>query len=153
MAKAQKGMTTYSVELAGERHNLRYDIDSMMEIETLAQALLNTSRADYYQMLDAPYNVRELVILIQAGINGYHRHQDDGQSISTKEVKELVQAHFDYIKKHAKTIPEWKAENQKMHDAVSTAVRLGVGLVPQNEPEPEKADPSPNESPGPTKTA
>lgn len=139
---AKKGMPTLGVELAGEHYNLRYDIESMMEVEQLVQTLaLGTARADFFNMLDAPYNIREMVLMLQAGINGYYRYSNDPKRITTDEVRKLVQSHFNHIQTKVKGIPEWKKEQQKVHESISMAARLGAGLVVGDLPEEESPNP------------
>jgi hypothetical protein len=144
-----KGKTTQSIDLGGQRYALRFDIDSMMEIETLIQTLgLGQARGDFFKLLDAPYNIREIVIMIQSGINGKRRY-DAGtgpfKPISTDEVKKLVQTHFDLIKARAHTIQEWRDEQSKLMDAISMAARQGAGLVIQDEPDKDKELETPNQ--------
>ena len=146
-----KGMTTLSVDLAGQRYPLKFDIDSMMEIETLIQTLgLGQARGDFFKLLDAPYNIREIVIMVQSGINGKRRY-DAGtgsfKAITTDEVKKMVQAHFDLIKGKAHSIQEWRDEQAKLMDSISMAARQGAGLMPADvaEPKEEEKEENPNQ--------
>jgi hypothetical protein len=147
-----KGLTTMSVDLGGTRYPLKFDIDSMMEIETLIQTLgLGQARGDFFKLLDPPYNIREIVIMIQSGIDGKRRYDaGDGpfKPISTDEVKKMVQGHFDLIKGKTHSIQEWRDEQGKLMDSISMAARQGAGLVVQDEPE-ESPNPE-SEFPGVT---
>lgn len=148
-------MPTLSIEMANERYNLRYDIEAMLEVETLIQTLnLGTNRADFFQMLDPPYNVREMVVLIQAGINGYKRFQGETNAknfTNTDEVRRMVQAHFDAVQKKAKSVQAWRDAQAGLWSAIAKAARMGVGLVEEEKSDKgkkEKDDPSPNEENG-----
>lgn len=146
-----KGITTQSVDLGGQRYPLRFDIDSMMEIEMLVQTMgLGQARGDFFKLLDTPYNIREIVIMIQSGINGKRRYDAGTGSfkpITTDEVKKLVQAHFDMVKGKAHSIQEWRNEQTKLMDAISMAARQGAGLVIEEEPDKEKDKEKEEETP------
>ena len=127
----KKGMPTAQIELAGKRYDLRYDIDSMAEVEITAQALsMNAGRSDFYGLLDAPYNVREQIVLLMAGINGARRDRGDTSLLNPDGSKALLQAHFDYIRERQHELKEWQESIKLLNAQLMDAARLGAGLVP-----------------------
>ena len=126
-----KGMPKGQIELSGSRYDVRYDIDSMAEIEITAQAVsLNAGRANFYKLLDAPYNVREQMVMIYAGINGAKRFNGQNDLIDMDATKKLLQSHFEWIKAQAYDLKAWQESILRLNGQIQEAARLGAGLVP-----------------------
>jgi len=128
---AKKGMTASQIELAGKRYDLRYDIDSMAEVEITAQALsMGAGRSDFYGLLDAPYNIREQIVLLMAGINGAKRNKGETDFLDPTTAKALLQSHFDYIRERQPELKDWQESIRRINSQLMEAARLGAGLVP-----------------------
>lgn len=135
-----KGMPKAQVELAGKRYDLRFDIESIAEVEVTAQALsLNAGRSSYYDLLDAPYNMREQLVLLLVGINGAKRFDGMKDMLNQQTAKTLLGEHFEWIRSRKMGIPEWQESIKKLNTQLSEAARLGVGLVPPSMMEEEKS--------------
>ena len=140
----KKGMTKAQVELAGKKYDLRYDVDSIGEVEITAQAVsLNSGRNNYYDLLDAPYNFREQVCLILAGINGAKRYDGLTDFLDQNSTKKLMQEHFDWVRSKQFSIRDWQESIRRLNNQISEAARLGVGLVPPSMIEEKKEETTP----------
>lgn len=140
----KKGMPTAQIELAGKRYDLRYDIDSMCEIEVAAAGM---DRASFYSLLDAPYTIREQSIMLMAGINGARRDAGKSGDMTVKTANALLQSHFDYLGSKQIELGEWQAKMAIINIQLMEAARLGAGLVPPSMP---KKEPEANEPPSAT---
>ena len=133
-----KGMPKAQIELSGSRYDVRYDIDSMAEIEITAQALsLNVGRSSFYNLLDAPYNIREQIVMIHAGINGAKRYNEQKDLLDIDATKKLLQSHFEWIKAQAYDLKAWQESIIRLNGQIQEAARLGAGLVPPSMSQPE----------------
>jgi hypothetical protein len=144
----KKGMPTAQIELAGKRYDLRYDIDSMAEIEGAAEDM---ERKSFYALLDAPYTIREQAIMLMAGINGARRDKGETALLDADGSKALLQSHFDYLREKQMGMAEWRLKMSMINLRLMEAARLGAGLVPpsisKKEPEAENELPSATNSP------
>lgn len=137
MTTPKKGHPTASVDLAGKRYSIRYDVQAMIEIETNCSLLsIGMGRDNFQGLLDPPYNTRELVILLATGIAGAKRFEG-GEKIKADldAARTLLQDHYDYLGRTAKDLEAWKKSRDNLMQQLSTAARLGAGLKLPGEPE------------------
>lgn len=142
-----KGMPKAQVELAGKRYDLRFDIDSMAEIENESEEM---RRKSFYLLLDAPYDIREQTIMLMAGVNGAKRDKGDFALLNLSGAKALLQSHFDYLREKQITADEWKHAMTLVNLAIMEAARLGAGLVPPFPRATKKEQATENEPPSAT---
>jgi hypothetical protein len=98
MTETEKGAPTFPILLAGEEHQLRFDLDAQIGVTTTMKILgLGMQNITWWRFLDAPYDVGEIMILIQHGINGAKRFNGEKKFLTTEDAKKLLAKHLDWV--------------------------------------------------------
>jgi hypothetical protein len=133
MDDSSKGAPTFPVLLAGNEHALRYDLDAQIGVTTTMKILgLGMQNVTWWRFLDAPYDVGEIMVLLQHGINGGKRFNGEKKFLTTDAAKKLYEKHINYIYEKANEIEDdedamkfVQEENVKLFNAIQDATRGG----------------------------
>ena len=147
-----KGAPTFPILLAGKEHALRFDLDAQIGVTTTLKILgLGMQNVNWWRFLDAPYDVGEIVVLLQHGINGAKRYNEEKKFLKTEDAKELYEKHLAYIYEHAFDIEDEEEamqfvqdENKKLFEALQDATRGGSGFRKSRKKTPATEPPSPS---------
>lgn len=128
-----KGMPTFPILLAGEEHTMRFDLDAQIGVTTTLKILgLGMQNITWWRFLDAPYDVGEIIVLLQHGINGAKRFTGEKKFLKTDDAKALYEKHINYIYEKANEIDDdeeamrfVQEENRKIFEAIQDAARGG----------------------------
>jgi hypothetical protein len=126
-------LTPFPILLAGKEHALMFDLDAQIGTTTTMKILgLGMQNITWWRFLDAPYDVGEIVVLLQHGINGAKRFSGEKKFLTTDEAKKLYQSHIDYIYEQASDIEDDEEamkfvqdENVRLFEAIQDAARGG----------------------------
>jgi len=133
MSDLDKGAPTFPVLLAGEEHALRFDLDAQIGVTTTIKIMgLGMQNVTWWRFLDAPYDVGEIMVLLQHGINGGKRFNGEKKFLNTDDAKKLYEKHINYIYEKANEIEDdedamkfVQEENVKLFNAIQDATRGG----------------------------
>jgi hypothetical protein len=133
MDDSSKGAPTFPILLAGKEYALRFDLDAQIGTTTTLKILgLGMQNITWWRFLDAPYDVAEIMVLIQHGINGAKRYNDEKKFLTTEEAKKLYEKHINYIYEKASEIEDDEEamkyvqdENVKLFNSIQDATRGG----------------------------
>jgi len=131
-----KGAPTFPILLAGKEHALRFDLDAQIGVTTTLKIMgLGMQNVNWWRFLDAPYDVGEIVVLLQHGINGAKRYNEEKKFLKTEDAKELYEKHLAHIYEQAFDIEDEdeamqfvQEENKKLFEAIQDATRAGSGF-------------------------
>lgn len=125
---------TYPVILNGKNYELRFDIQALTSAHAALKAL-NFTRGTVWNLADAPYDLGEELILLQAGLNGAKRLAKDSDFMSIDDVQELLDAHFDKmaddiskVEDEQEAMKEFQKCQQDLMVAISDAVKGAIGF-------------------------
>jgi hypothetical protein len=128
--------------LSGNKFYLRFDMDAMTKVESM---LAPFGRGDFFNLLDPTYNMRELMTMLYAGINGHYGQWDQGRRIdkySFDQIRDTLDKHFAYLRTQALDKDGLSEALIGLKLAVAEAAREGVGF---SLPKKGKATPGPSE--------
>lgn len=147
-----KGAPTFPILLAGKEYALRFDLDAQIGVTTTLKVLgLGMQNVTWWRFLDAPYDVAEIMVLLQHGINGAMRYNNtyppgvrgDKKFLKTDDAKALYEKHINYVYEKANELEPDKDdedgidekamkfvqdENKRLFDAIEAAARGGSGF-------------------------
>jgi hypothetical protein len=130
-----KGIPTTPLVIAGKEYNLRFDVAAQIQAaQSLKLLSMGMPSKNWWSLLDPPYDVVDLVAMIQAGVNGGKRFNGEKDFIDLDAAQKLLQDHFDCLYEGA--AEEDEAEAMKAFDkaqidfmkAISDIARSGVGF-------------------------
>ncbi|MCK9571456.1 hypothetical protein M0R72_21080 [Candidatus Pacearchaeota archaeon] len=68
---SEKGIPTIPLMIAGKEYSLRFDVQAQIQAtQSLKLIGMGMASKNWWALLNPPYDVSELVAMIQAGING-----------------------------------------------------------------------------------
>jgi len=115
--------------IAGKPTNLRFDVQAMADTEqTLELMKGGMSKKSFFALLDWPYDIREMSVMLMHGINGANRFEKIDKRLSFTESNELLQNHFGIIAETCITGEDFKAAQENFMKEISNAARKGVGF-------------------------
>jgi hypothetical protein len=128
-----KGAPTFPILLAGKEYALRFDLDAQIGTTTTLKILgLGMQNVTWWRFLDAPYDVAEIMVLLQHGINGAKRFNQEKKFLTTEEAKKLYESHINYIYEKANDIEDdeeamkyVQGANVTLFNAIQDAARGG----------------------------
>lgn len=133
----QKGIPTTPLIIAGKEYNLRFDVAAQIQAaQSLKLLSMGMPSKNWWALLDPPYDVVDLVAMIQAGINGGKRFNGEKKDfMSLDEAQALLQDHFNLIYEQADETDN-EADAMKAMDAsqldfmkaISDIARAGAGF-------------------------
>jgi hypothetical protein len=118
MTETDKGAPTFPILLAGEEHQLRFDLDAQIGVTTTMKILgLGMQNITWWRFLDAPYDVGEIMILLQHGINGAKRFKGEKHFLTTEDAKKLYEKHINWTYEKANEIEDDEDAMKYVQDA------------------------------------
>lgn len=132
----QKGIPTIPLVIAGKEYSLRFDVAAQIQAaQSLKLLSMGMSSKNWWALLDPPYDVSDMVVMIQAGINGGKRFNGEKDFIDLDKAQALLQDHFNLIYEQADET-ENEADAMKAMDAsqldfmkaISDIARAGAGF-------------------------
>jgi hypothetical protein len=132
------------ITLNGKQYRVRYDINAMAKVETLLGNLTG-QRVNFMAMIDPIYTVRELVIMLYAGMNGAFPGAKEDH-FSMEAVQTLLQEHMNSLQDQNLEIDSLIDVYDTLKVSLSNAARIAVGFT-------KGIIPLENANPGPTKKA
>jgi hypothetical protein len=125
---------TYPVVLNGKTYELRFDIQALTSAHVAIKAM-GFSRATVWNLADAPYDLGEELVLLQAGLNGAKRLNKDSDMYTVDEIQEMMNAHFDSmaeviekIEDEQEAMKEFQKMQQDLMLALANAVKGAIGF-------------------------
>jgi hypothetical protein len=123
----------YPILLAGNEQSIMFDLDAQIGVTTTLKILgMGMQNITWWRFLDAPYDVGEIVVLLQHGINGAKRFNGEKKLLTTDDAKKLYQKHIEHIYGKATEIEDDEEamkfvqdENVKLFGAIQDAARGG----------------------------
>ena len=141
---ATKGAPTVTVLLAGDSYRLRYEQPDMTNVETaLKGAAFGMASRTFLQLMDGPYSVLEIQVLLLMGINGARRLEKAGDALTMEDMNTLLTRHWDYIGRRSEgDLKQFQALQADLINAISQSVRgaMGFWMKPKN-PLPTPSEP------------
>ncbi len=136
MEDSSKGVPTFPAMLAGEEYALRFDLDAQVGVTTTLKILgLGMQNITWWRFLDAPYDVGEIIVLLQHGINGARRFLGEKKFLKTEDAKALYEKHISFVYDQANQMEDddeamkfVQDENRKLFEAIQDAARGGSGF-------------------------
>jgi hypothetical protein len=114
----EKGTPTFPVMLAGEEYQLRFDLDAQIGTTTTIKILgLGMQNITWWRFLDAPYDVAEIMVLLQHGINGAKRFNGEKKFLTTEDAKKLYEKHINWVYEKANEIEDDEDAMKYVQDA------------------------------------
>jgi hypothetical protein len=131
-----KGIPTIPLMIAGKEHSMRFDVAAQIQAaQSLKLLSMGMASKNWWALLDPPYDVVDMVAMIQAGINGGKRFEEKKDLIDLEAAQKLLQEHFDYLYDRAGEIEDEKEAFQAFNDsqiefmkALSEIARAGAGF-------------------------
>lgn len=121
------------VNIAEKPTKLVIDIMAMNDIEqTLSIITMGQNQRNIFALMDAPYNIRELGIIIMHGINGAMRSEKLNIRISLEDANKLLSDHFAILKNTCKTPDEYVQSMKQFMIDIANVVRDGLGTPQMN---------------------
>jgi len=133
---SEKGIPTTPLMIAGKEYNLRFDVQAQIQAaQSLKLIGMGMASKNWWALLNPPYDVSELVAMIQAGINGAKRFNGEKDFIDLEKAQAMLQDHFDYQYEQAGEIDDEreamtafdKAQFAFMEE-ISAIARAGAGF-------------------------
>ena len=125
---------TYPITLSGKTYEMRFDIMALTGAQSMLKSL-GYPRPTVWTLADAPYDLGEEVILLQAGLNGAKRLQKDRKLYEVSDVQELLQDHFEFIATRLDEEPDEEEAMKKLQEeqsevmkAIAEAVKGAIGF-------------------------
>jgi hypothetical protein len=125
---------TYPVIINGKVEQMRFDIQALMGAQTALKAL-GFNRDTVWRLADAPYDLGEEIVLLQAGINGAKRLAKDKDMYDMDTIQEMVQDHFDgmaeelsAVENEQEAMKEFQKRQEDLMASISDAVKGAIGF-------------------------
>lgn len=126
--------TNSIISLAGKEYELRFDIMALTSAQSILKQI-GFRRENVWSLADTPYDLGEEIVLVAHGINGAKRAGKDKNMVTTDDVQEMFQDHFDFIAERIQLIEDEKEamdafqkEHTDLMEQISKAVRVGIGF-------------------------
>lgn len=122
------------INIAEKPTKLVIDIMAMDDIEqTLSIITMGQNQRNIFALMDAPYNIRELGVIIMHGINGAYRSEGiTDKRTSLEDSNKLLSDHFAILKNKCKTPDEYVQSMKHFMIDISNVVRDGLGTPQMN---------------------
>jgi len=132
----QKGIPTIPLLIAGKEYSLRFDVQAQIQAtQSLKLIGMGMAAKNWWALLNPPYDVSELVAMIQAGINGAKRFNGEKEFIDLEEAQAMLQDHFDYqyeqageIDDEQKAMTAFDKAQFAFMEEISAIARAGAGF-------------------------
>lgn len=125
---------TYPIVLNGKAMELRFDIQALTGAHAALKAL-GFTRGTVWQLADAPYDLGEELVLLQAGLNGAKRQAKDSNMYTVDDIQDLMNDHFDNMaeeldkmENEQEAMKEFQKRQQDLMVAISDAVKGAIGF-------------------------
>ena len=135
---------TYSILIAGNPTKLRFDVEAMADIEQNLElmAMGLGGKKSFFTLLDPPYDIREMAVLLMHGINGANRFEKIDNRLNLNDAKALLQKHFFSLMEGVTTAQDFTTKQANFMGEISKAARIGVGFREAvKQPEKQEATP------------
>ena len=120
------------IKLAGEPIKVKIDMPAMYDIEqTLELIRGGISKKSIFQLLDPPYDMREMAIILMHGINGNNRFERIDKRLSLEDTGKLLHKHFLNIKvnmQNPSDVKEFAKDIDKLMLEFSSILREAIGF-------------------------
>ena len=127
---------THTLIIGGEPYNLRYDIQAMSDVEQSLELMKGgVSKKSFFDLLDMPYDIRELVVMLMAGIKGYNRFSNIKSDMNFNDATKILENHFRTVSEICETPQEFVSAQNKLMEEISVAARKAVGFKIKEKPE------------------
>lgn len=133
----EKGIPTIPLVIAGKEYSLRFDVQAQIQA-TQSLKLMSmgiTNYKNWWALLNPPYDVAELVAMLQAGINGGKRFNGNKDFIDLERAQALLQEHFEYQYEKAAEIEDerdamaaFDRAQMSFMEELSAIARAGAGF-------------------------
>lgn len=128
MSENDDGINTIVV-IDGVPTTLRYDFQSMSDIEQHMQLLSGgLTKTSFYKLLDWPYDIREMIVMLMHGINGGYRFEGIEKRLDYASTGKLLDKHFRGFKKTCKTPEQFKDAHEGFMMQICNAARASMGF-------------------------
>lgn len=135
---------TYSILIAGNPTKLRFDVEAMADIEQNLElmAMGLGGKKSFFTLLDPPYDIREMAVLLMHGINGANRFEKIDTRLNLSDAKALLQKHFMNMMIDVTTPQDFTTKQANFMGEISKAARAGIGFREAvKQPEKQEATP------------
>jgi hypothetical protein len=132
--------------LSGNKYYLRFDIDAMGKAEAM---LAPFGRGDFFNLLDPIYSVRELMIMLYAGMNGHYGTWSNGSRVdkySFEQIRDYLDKHMDYLRNQELDKDTLMKALFDLKMSVAEAARAAVGFTTTGETKKKKVNPGPTKA-------
>lgn len=127
---AIKGQPTVTALLAGQSYRLRYEQPDMTNVETTLKGMsLGMASRTFLQLMDGPYSVLEIQVMLLHGINGAKRIEQAGDAMTMDELSTLLTKHWEYVGARAEgDLKRFQMLQLDLVTSISQAARGAMGF-------------------------
>lgn len=132
----EKGIPSIPLVIAGKEYAMRFDVGAQIQaVQSLKLLSMGMPAKNWWALLDPPYDVSELLVMLLAGINGGKRFEGKTDFIDLEAAQKLLQEHFDSLYDISSEVEDDQKAFRSMDDAqiklmneISAIAKSGAGF-------------------------